>query len=239
MIDARQLSKRYEDGNLALDAVDVTVKTGQIYCLLGANGAGKTTLMNLFLGFIVPTSGRTLIHGIDVQKRPLEAKSHVAFVDESVKLYPNLTPRQNLRFFAGLGTPRSRSNRRDLDAVLVQVGLPEDAWQRKTHGLSKGMRQKVAIAIAVAKSASVLFLDEPTSGLDPKASTELMELLQQQRDAGCAVLMNTHDIFRARQVADVVGIMNRGHLLRQLSGEELEHTDLDKLYLDWMSAAVA
>src|SRR5262245_48387099 len=103
MIEANELTKRYEDGLLALDALNLNVLPGQIYCLLGANGAGKTTTINLFLNFIEPTSGSARINGIDVSAQPLLAKQNLAYVSENVMLYGNFTARQNLDFFARLG----------------------------------------------------------------------------------------------------------------------------------------
>ena len=99
MLKAIGLTKRYEDGILALDHVDFEVKKGEIFCMLGANGAGKTTTINLFLNFIEPTNGQTLINGVDSAKEPLEAKKHIAYVSENVMLYGNFTARQNLDFF--------------------------------------------------------------------------------------------------------------------------------------------
>jgi ABC-2 type transport system ATP-binding protein len=103
MLEAKDLTKRYEDGLLALDHINFQVQEGEIFCLLGANGAGKTTAINLFLNFIDPTDGQTLINGIDSAKNPLEAKKHVSYVSENVMLYGNFTARQNLDFFARLG----------------------------------------------------------------------------------------------------------------------------------------
>ncbi|VAW21220.1 ABC transporter, ATP-binding protein, partial [hydrothermal vent metagenome] len=103
MLQTIELSKRYEDNILALDTLNLEVKPGEIFCLLGANGAGKTTTINLFLNFIEPTSGQALINGIDVTKEPLETKKYVSYVSENVMLYGNFTARQNLDFFAKLG----------------------------------------------------------------------------------------------------------------------------------------
>ena len=107
MIEAKNLSKRYEDDVLALDALNLQVNPGEIYCLLGANGAGKTTTIHLFLDFIRPTEGQALLNNVDVAKNPLEAKKHVAYVSENVMLYANFTARQNLDYFARLGGKRT------------------------------------------------------------------------------------------------------------------------------------
>jgi len=234
MIEAVNLTKRYEDGLLALDTLDLCVKPGEIYCLLGANGAGKTTTINIFLDFIRPTSGQALLNGTDVTKNPLGAKKkHVSYLPENVMLYPNFTARQNLDFFARLGG-RQNLGRDDYYRALREVGLPEKAFEQKIREMSKGMRQKVGIAIAIVKDAPALFFDEPTSGLDPKASAEFTEILIELRSKGKAILMSTHDIFRAKDIADCVGIMKEGRKVMERTREELKTENLERLYLDYM-----
>ncbi len=233
MIEAIDLTKRYEDGLLALDTLSIKVKPGEIYFLLGANGAGKTTTINIFLSFVPPTSGRACINGIDVIKDPLEAKKHLSYVSENVMLYGNFTARQNLDFFAKLGGKRGLK-RDDYYMSLREVGLQEKAFEQRVKEFSKGMRQKVGLAIAMIKDTPAILLDEPTSGLDPKAGAELMEILAELRERGKAIFMSTHDIFRAKGVADRVGIMKEGRLVIQRTRAELEHEDLQALYLDYM-----
>lgn len=237
MIEAIDLSKRYEDGLLALDAVNLKVNPGEIYCLLGANGAGKTTTINLFLNFIEPTTGKAMINGIDAAKDPLEAKKYLAYVSENVMLYGNFTARQNLDFFARLGGKRGLK-KHDYYRVLREVGLQERAFEQRLKDFSKGMRQKVGIAIAIIKDAPAVLLDEPTSGLDPKAGAEFLEILDDLRGKGKAILMSTHDIFRAKEVADRVGIMKEGRKVMERTREDLEHEDLQALYLDYMRGAL-
>lgn len=238
ILEAQNLTKVYEDGLCALDHVSYKVKAGEIFCLLGDNGAGKTTTINLFLGFIDPTEGTALINGIDVTKDPLAAKQHVAYLSDVVMLYPNFTARQNLDFFARLGG-RHNLTREDYYNVLRQVGLQEKAFEQKLKGFSKGMRQKVGLAIAIVKEAPGIILDEPTSGLDPKAANEFLEILHQLRAQGRAILISTHDIFRAKEIADTVAIMSEGKVLAVKSKEELQHENLEKLYLDYIQGKVA
>jgi ABC-2 type transport system ATP-binding protein len=233
MIEAINLSKRYEDGVLALDALNLKVAAGEIYCLLGANGAGKTTTINLFLNFIEPTSGSALINQIDVSRDPLESKRYISYVSENVMLYGNFTARQNLDFFARLAGKRNLK-KDDYYMVLREVGLQEKAFEQKVKQFSKGMRQKVGIAIAIIKDAPAILLDEPTSGLDPKAGAEFLEILDELRRRGKAILMSTHDIFRSREIANHVGIMKEGRKVMERTREELEHEDLQALYLDYM-----
>ncbi len=234
MLEARNLSKRYEDGTLALDALSLTVQPGEIYALLGGNGAGKTTTINLFLTFIEPTEGEALVDGIAAHARPLETKARLAYVSENVMLYPNFTALQNLDFFARLGgqTDYTKAQYRD---VLRRVGLQDDAHDKRLKGFSKGMRQKCGIAIAILKNAPAILLDEPTSGLDPKAGQEFVRLLGELRSEGKAILMSTHDIFRAKAMADTIGIMNQGKLVMQRNREALAGEDLEALYVHYMA----
>ncbi|HSR67224.1 MAG TPA: ABC transporter ATP-binding protein [Acidobacteriota bacterium] len=233
LIEAVSLSKRYEDGVLAVDEVSFAIRPGEIYAMLGGNGAGKTTTINIFLNLIEPTSGEARVDGIVTHKKPLKAKTKMAFVSENVMLYPNFTAIQNLDYFARLGG-RKDYTRDDYRQVLQRVGLQEEAHDKRLKGFSKGMRQKCGIAIAILKDAPAILLDEPTSGLDPKAGLEFMRLLDDLRGEEKAILMSTHDIFRAKDVADTVGIMNQGRIVMQRSRQELEGENLESLYVEYM-----
>ncbi len=233
MIEARDLTKRYEDGVLALDHLNLTVADGEIFCLLGANGAGKTTAINLFFDFIQPTNGRAVIDGVDANADPIEAKKRASYVSENVMLYGNFTARQNLDFFTRL-SGRTDLSRDDYSMVLRRVGLQERAFEQRVKSFSKGMRQKLGIAIAILKGAPNVLLDEPTSGLDPKAAADFMELLLELKTEGKAIVMSTHDIFRAKAHADRIGIMKEGRLVMVRTREELTGEDLERLYLEYM-----
>lgn len=233
MLQAIGLSKSY-NGVQALDALDLSIEPGQVFCLLGANGAGKTTTINLFLNFIEADSGEARIDGMRVADEPLETKKRLAYIPEQVMLYRNLTGLENLEYFTALAGHEDYSGDQ-LRRFLVEAGLPEHAVDRRVSGYSKGMRQKVGIAVAVAKKAKALLLDEPTSGLDPKASNEFSELLQRLSGEGVAVLMATHDLFRAKETGTHVGIMKQGRLVARLTTEEIGHADLERLYLEHMT----
>jgi len=232
MLEAIALTKRYGDFT-ALAGLDLKVEAGEVFCLLGANGAGKTTTIQLFLGFVEPTSGTARIGGKSVAEHPLETKLDLAYIPENVMLYPNLTGIENLEFFVTLAG-RGDLDRKALKETLQRAGLAPEAAERRVGDYSKGMRQKVGIALAMAKNARVLLLDEPTSGLDPKASNEFSALLRQVRDDGVAVLMATHDIFRSKEVGDRVGIMKHGELVASMAMSEVSHTDLERIYLEHM-----
>jgi ABC-2 type transport system ATP-binding protein len=233
MLEAIDLTKRYEDGQLALDGLTFKVAPGEIFCMFGANGAGKTTTINLFLNFIPPTSGKALIEGVDVSADPLKAKKHVSFVSENVMLYGNFTAIQNLDYFCRLAGRRDVS-RKDYEEVLGRVGLQKEAFDRKLKNFSKGMRQKLGIAIALVKDAPNVLLDEPTSGLDPQSGREFLEILVQMRDQGKSVFMSTHDIFRAKLMADRIGFMKKGRLVMMKTAAELAREDLTELYIQYM-----
>ncbi|MEY3283236.1 MAG: Daunorubicin/doxorubicin resistance ATP-binding protein DrrA [Acidobacteriota bacterium] len=166
MIEAINLTKSFQN-LVALDSLNLKIEAGEIYCLLGANGAGKSTTINIFLNFIEPTSGTALIKGIDVTRSPLEARRILGYIPESVMLYRNLTGLENLRYFTALANRQDYAEA-ELRELLIEVGLPPEAASRRLSTYSKGMRQKVGIAIALARRAEALFLDEPTSGLDPR-----------------------------------------------------------------------
>lgn len=230
MIETIGLNHRYPDGVHSVCDLDLAVDPGSIYCLFGANGAGKTTTIHVLLDFLKPSSGQARIHGIDCNRRPLEAKNYVAYVAESVQLYSNFTAGQNLAFFTRLAG-RSLLRRDEACAALRSVGLAEEAYEQRLSSFSKGMRQKLGIAICILKDAPALVLDEPLSGLDPQAAHELVGTLKTLRDAGKAILMATHDIFRAKEMADRVGIMKQGRKVVEIARDELEECNLEDLYL--------
>ena len=229
MLEAVNLTKDY-GSHRALDALNLTISPGEIYCLLGANGAGKTTTIHLFLHFIEPTSGTARIQGLDVTQAPLETKRFLAYIPENVTLYKHLTGLENLAYFSALGGRQDLSRSR-MREILAEVGLPPEVAEKRLSTYSKGMRQKVGIAMAIAREASVLLLDEPTSGLDPKASNEFSLLLQRMSERGVAVLMATHDLFRARESGTRIGIMRQGQLVADLAAASVSHTELEEAYL--------
>lgn len=233
MLEAKSLTKHY--GSVAaLEGLDLRVEPGEIFCLLGPNGAGKTTTVNLFLGFINPTRGEVLVDGQSVPQNPSRARSKLAYIPEQVHLYPEMTARDNLRYLLTLSEYPDTSEHR-LDEMLIEAGLPKVALDRKVAAFSKGMRQKVGVALAMAREACALLLDEPTSGLDPEASNQFAQSISRLAERGSAVLMVTHDLFRAKQTGHRVGIMKNGSLLRILETGAVDHACLESLYLEVMA----
>lgn len=231
MLEAIDLTKRYGDV-VALDQLNLTVRAGETCCLLGANGAGKTTTIQLFLDFIPRSGGVARICGHDVVEEPVKTKSLLAYIPEVVNLYGSLSGRENLAYFSEIAGVRLA--RQQSDALGARAGLQEGVLDRPVSSYSKGMRQKIGIAIALAKGARVLIMDEPLSGLDPKAANEFSTLLKQVAGEGVATLMATHDVSRAKEVGSHIGIMKRGRLVDYLPTSDIDHADLEQLYLKHM-----
>ncbi len=231
MLNAKNLSKSFGDLD-ALTNLNLNIAPGEIYILLGANGAGKSTTIRLFLGFFEPTSGSAVVNGRSVSEHPMETKKDLGYIPELVMLYPELTGLENLKYFSKLGG--HSYTEKDLREMLLSAGLQAEAADRRIATYSKGMRQKTGIAVAVAKQAKALLLDEPFSGLDPKASNEFAQILKGMKSNGTAILMATHDIFRAKEVGNRIGIMRAGHLLEEIDPSTVSHADIENIYVRHM-----
>ncbi|KQP67722.1 ABC transporter ATP-binding protein [Methylobacterium sp. Leaf112] len=218
----------------ALDGLTLTLHAGEVFALLGPNGAGKTTTINLILGFLKAESGTVRVCGIDAGAAPIAARAAIAYIPEQVALYPTLSGRENLRYFttlAGLALSRDAADR-----LLAQAGLATEAHARKAATYSKGMRQKVGIAIALARRARLLLLDEPTSGLDPSASADFSAVVRAAAARGTTVLMATHDLYRVKEVADRVGVLQTGRIVEEISPAHLDHAALERLYIERLAS---
>lgn len=234
MIRIEQLTKRYAP-RTAVDRLNLHVAAGEVYALLGPNGAGKSTTIGCLLGFVRPDSGRIVLAGSALP--PAQAAvQHAAYIAENVALYDKLTGVENVEFFMRL--LGKRPSRAQIEALLERAGLPQHAWHRLSQGYSKGMRQKVGIVMALAKGAQVLVLDEPTSGLDPEASVSFGALIRSLANDGAAVLMATHDLFRAQELADRCGMLVGGHLISEWNLGELNAGELERNYLDTLASRV-
>ncbi|MEM0940216.1 MAG: ABC transporter ATP-binding protein [Bacteroidota bacterium] len=227
MLEAIDLSKTYGN-HQALKGLNLTVAAGEVYCLLGQNGAGKTTAINLFLGLIKPSGGKALIGGKDV-KLDFDTNQMIAYIPEVVQLYGNMNGIENLNFFSRLsGHAHSKTV---LIELLKKAGLKEVDHTKKLESYSKGMRQKVGIAIALSKNAKIIFMDEPTSGLDPKATYEFTSICKELVGEGKSIFMATHDIFNAVNVGTRIGIMNEGKLVHTTDTNNINADELQQLYL--------
>ena len=216
----------------AVDNLSLEIKEGEIYGLLGSNGAGKSTTLNILLGFLTPDSGTALINGVDTTDNSDEARKQIGYIPENVSLYPYLTGVENLDYFCKLND-KSHSTEK-LEGFLDKCGLDSEFHNLRTETYSKGMRQKVGIAIALAKEASVYLLDEPASGLDPLASNELSALLRKLASNGAGILMASHDIFRIRETCNRIGIIKNGELLKEMETSDVSTNELENIYIEYM-----
>ena len=212
-----------------LDGLDLGVDAGEIHALLGGNGAGKSSTLAAILGLLPIQAGRIRVAGFCPFEEPGEARRRVALLPESVALYEHLSARENLDYFLHLaGESRTRT---EVSQALESVQLDERAWDLRAKGFSKGMRQKTAIALALLRRTPILMLDEPTSGLDPSATVELHRLIASLRNAGIAVLMVTHDLLGAAEVADRISVLRGGRIAGEWRvGDGLQPSDLGAIH---------
>ena len=205
MIAARGLTRRF--GNrLAVDDVSLDVEQGEIVALLGPNGAGKTTTMRMLAGLIAPDSGSVAIDGVVLGRATGSAlRGRIGFLTEAPGLWDRLTVRENLRIYAGLYALAHIGQ--VVDSALETFGLAPYASTRAAE-LSKGLRQKTALARALLHTPSILLLDEPTSGLDPEVTRSVRRMLDERRQSGCAVLISTHNLDEAERLADRVAVLH-------------------------------
>lgn len=214
ILQAEQLKITRSDKEV-LGGVSFNVTVGEVYALLGGNGAGKSTTLLSFLGFLSPTAGHVRVKGEDVANSLESTREAIAYLPESASLYEHLNARENLHYFLQLAHVASDDSA--IEAALDRVSLSLDARNDKLRYYSKGMRQKVAIAMSILRDTDILLLDEPTSGLDPGAIDEFHTLVRDLADTGKTILMVTHDVYGACQVADRIGLLRGGMLVGEFS----------------------
>jgi ABC-2 type transport system ATP-binding protein len=210
VIETRALHVSLDDKKVLKD-LSFNVNKGEVFALLGGNGAGKSTTLKTLLGFIQPMSGDIFINQQSVIDNAIEARRNIAYLPESAALYDHLTAIENLNYFLSLANIQKQPDA--IADALTRVALQPSAWQQTMKQYSKGMRQKVALALALLRNAPILFLDEPTSGLDPVAIDEFNRLVSQLAEEGATVLMVTHDVYGACQVAHRIGLLRDGQLV--------------------------
>lgn len=222
-----QVTKRY-GSQLALRRFSLSSEPGSVVALLGDNGAGKTTAIRILLGLLEPTNGRSHVFGLDSQANGQVIRQRVGYVPDRPALYEWMTIEQIGWFAAGFYADGFYQR---FCEYVGQFGLPID---KKIKTLSKGMRSKVSLALCMGHEPELLVLDEPTSGLDPKASNEFSQLILAMAERGSAILMATHDLFRARETGTRIGIMRDGSLRKEFAASEIGHSDLEHEYLKTM-----
>lgn len=210
-----------------LNGLSLSVPVGSITALLGGNGAGKSTTLAALLGFVRARSGMVEVGGVDPGVHPDAARRRIAYLPENVALYDHLSAVENAEYLLALsGEKPNRSARSD---AFRAVGLQEAAWTQRLSGFSKGMRQKVAIAVALLRQTPVLLLDEPTSGLDPRATADFNALVSKVRDRGTAILMVTHDLLSAADVSDRICFLEAGQIVEDVEAAGPDRFDIRAL----------
>lgn len=237
MLRVEELNMIYSDSIQALKNVSLIVPDNHIYCLLGDNGAGKSTLIHLFLDFFRPTSGNTFIDKINVQDNPVNARKRIAYLPDQVELYETMTGFENLSFFCKLARCSHKMN--DLQKLFNFVKLNIKWGREPVCNYSRGMKQKLGLAILLGRRAKSFLLDEPTLGLDPQSSRDLLNTLLQLKDSGASILMSTHDLFRAQKIADTIGILTKGQLVLEIPKSQIKDLDLENTLLDYMEGTIS
>ncbi len=221
MIELEHLTKRFGD-LVAVEDVCLTVPRGEFFAVLGPNAAGKTTTLKILAGLMKPNSGRARVGGFDVLERPLEARRRMAFVPDFPFLYEKLTPIEFFRFTAQLFHMPDTRVQQNLSELIKRFNLELFA-QKPIEGLSHGTRQRVAIVSALLHDPEAFIIDEPMVGLDPQHARVVKDILKERARAGMAVLLSTHQLSVAEEMADRIGIMHQGRLIAVGTPGELRH----------------
>lgn len=221
MIDLVHVSKKY--GNkLAVDDLDLTIDTGELFAFLGPNGAGKTTTIKMLCGLLFPTSGSIRIAGHDLRSHGQEARRLLAYVPDQPFLYEKLTGREVLQFIADMYAMPREHGRKRMDEMIELFSLGkfiDDLTQNYSHG----MRQRTVFAAAFLHEPRVLIVDEPTVGLDPRSVRLLKDILRAEAEKGLTVFLSTHSLDIAEELADRIGVVAQGRLIGCGSLQTLRH----------------
>lgn len=242
MIELVHLVKKFGD-LVAVNDLTLTVSQGEFFAVLGPNAAGKSTTLKMIAGLMRPTSGSARVGGFDVQARPLEARKLLAFVPDFPFLYDKLTPREFFRFMGQLFQMDDRAIQ-DRGEELIQRFNLEPYVSKTLEGLSHGTRQRVAIVAALLHDPKVFVIDEPMVGLDPQHARIVKDILKERSKAGMTVLVSTHQLAVAEEMADRIGIMHHGRLIAVGTREELRRQSgaagpLEEVYLALTSREVS
>jgi ABC-2 type transport system ATP-binding protein len=217
-LEIRELAKQFD--RPAVDGLNLGVRAGEFYILLGPNGAGKTTTLRMVTGLLKPDRGSITVFGIDVLRDPVAAKHVMAWLSDEPMIYDRLTPLEYLNFVAGLWGIESDAVETRTRELIAWLGLAPYAQQR-CEGLSKGTRQKVALAGALVHEPRLIILDEPFTGLDAASARSVKNVLRERVAQGCSVIMTTHILDVAERMADRIGVMSGGKLVAEGTLEEL------------------
>ena len=219
MIQIENVTKKY--GNFtAVNNISFKIEEGEIVGFLGPNGAGKSTTMNMITGFIEPSSGRILVDGNDISKKPKKAKKQIGYMPEGVPLYNNLTVKEFVTYMAELKGVNSKEVKEKVKTVIEDIGIT-DVQNKLTRNLSRGYKQRVSMAGALVGNPKVIILDEPTVGLDPKQVTEIRSLIK-RLGKDHTVILSSHILSEVSQICDRVIIINKGEIVAIDTPENLE-----------------
>jgi len=219
-IKAENLTKYY--GNfLAVNNISFEVRQGEFFGLLGPNGAGKTTTIRMLTGLLKPTSGTAHVMGIDVVKNPVDVKAQIGVVSETANPYPEMTAWDNLMFAASLHDIQKKEQKEQAENLLKLLGI-YDRRNEKVENFSKGLRKRVAIAMALIHDPPLLFLDEPTAGLDVQSARMIREFLRRLNERGTTIFLTTHYIEEADMLCDRIAIIKNGKIIALDSPENLK-----------------
>lgn len=235
-LEARSLTVHRSD-KLVLNDLSFEIAQGEIYALLGGNGAGKSTTLLTFLGFLKPTKGSVSVLGQNVDSSLQKARQSITYVPESARMYGHLNAYENIKYFLSLSGKRVEQS--EIDKAFKTVLLAEDARANRLDSYSKGMCQKVAIALAILRAAPIMLLDEPTAGLDPIAIDEFNNLVRKLATSGKTVLMVTHDVYGACQVADKIGLLRHGKFVGNFARDGDQQIDTESVHSAFAGRAVA
>jgi ABC-2 type transport system ATP-binding protein len=219
ILGCRGLRKSYGD-RPAVAGVGFTVAAGETYGLLGPNGAGKTTTISIICGLLHPDAGDVVVDGKPMDTQPLAAKAAIGYVPQEIAIYPDLTARENLRFFGTLYTRPGRDLDARIDRILATIGLADRADER-TDAFSGGMKRRLNIGLGMLNEPVLLVLDEPTVGVDPQSRNAILDAVETLASDGMAVLYTTHYMEEAERLCDRVGILDEGTLRAEGSRREL------------------
>jgi ABC-2 type transport system ATP-binding protein len=206
-IETDGLTRRFGDLT-AVDALNLTVEDGEVFGFLGPNGAGKSTTINMLLGFLQPSEGSATVLGRDATRESRAVRQHTGLLPEGFELYENLTGREHV-----VSAIQTKGADDDPDHLIERVGLDPDDARRAAGGYSKGMTQRLALAVALTGNPDLLILDEPSTGLDPKGAKRLREIVREEAERGATVFFSSHILGQVEQVCDRVGIMNDGEMV--------------------------
>ncbi|MBT4511213.1 MAG: ABC transporter ATP-binding protein [Chloroflexi bacterium] len=210
MIKIESLTKQYR-GNPAVKNLNLEVKDGEIFGIIGHNGAGKTTTLKMIVGLLAPTSGTIEVMGHDMTKDSTETKRYIGYLPEESPLYENMNVREYLMFFSELYKLPKAQARERIDLLLNSLKLPEQ--EKYTDELSKGMKRKVAIARTLLHDPQLLVLDEPNSGLDPLTSFFIIDYLKKLNKEGKTIVISAHNLFHVEYICDRVAVLKQGELV--------------------------